>query len=213
MKKRFWKIEYSITIFVIFAIILILLPSSIISSKEATYISRWNETFNKIDYTFTAMIAQADSDIVKSFKKAKSDDEREQLMLKLIKPYLRITEQDELNSRYSPSYMDGTKVYPEDKYYFEKLYLSENNIVVGIKDILDDNAYHPAFIMMFDMNGIKGPNVWGRDIYGINIFVDGKITPLGYGWDLEELKQDCSGEGSGVSCSHYYRIGGEFNEE
>ena len=58
MKKRFWKIEYSITIFVVFAIILLLIPTSFISSKEATYISKWNETFNKIDYTFTAMSAQ-----------------------------------------------------------------------------------------------------------------------------------------------------------
>ncbi len=66
--------------------------------------------------------------------------------------------------------------------------------------------------MMFDMNGIKGPNIWGKDIFGINIYIDGKITPLGYDWNLEELKQDCSEHGSGVSCSHYYRIGGDFNE-
>jgi hypothetical protein len=26
------------------------------------------------------------------------------------------------------------------------------------------------------------------------------------------LKKDCSTEGTGVSCSYYYRIGGEFNE-
>ena len=213
MKKHFWKIEYSITIFVIFAIILMLLPSSFISSKEAAYISRWNETFHKMDYTFTAMNAQADSDIVKSLKKAQTNDEREQLMLKLIKPYLRISEQDKLTLKYKPHYMDGSKVLPEDKYYFENLYISENNIIVGIKDILDDNTYHPAFIMMFDMNGQKGPNVWGKDIYGINIFVDGKITPLGYDWELEDLKQDCSDNGSGVSCSHYYRIGGDFNEK
>ena len=213
MKKRFWKIEYSITIFVIFGIILLLLPSSLISSKEAAYISRWNETYHKMDYIFTAMAAQADSDIVKSFKKAKTNEEREQLMIRLVKPYLRLTEQDELTSRYTPYYMNGTKVSPNDEYYFDNLYLSKNNIIIGIKDILDDNHYHPAFIMMFDMNGLKGPNTWGKDIYGMNIYVDGKITPLGYNWDLENLKQDCSNNGSGISCSYYYRIGGEFNEE
>ena len=69
-----------------------------------------------------------------------------------------------------------------------------------------------AVIMMFDMNGLKGPNTWGKDIYGINIFTDGKITPIGTGWDLEDLKKDCSETGTGISCSHYYRIGGEFNE-
>ncbi len=66
--------------------------------------------------------------------------------------------------------------------------------------------------MMFDMNGLKGPNMWGKDIYAINIFVDGKITPIGTGWELEDMKLDCSDKGTGVSCSYYYRIGGEFNE-
>ena len=73
MKKRFWKIEYSLTIFVIFTITLLLIPTKFISSKEATYISQWNDTFNKMEYIFTAMNAQVDSDIVKSFKRAKNN--------------------------------------------------------------------------------------------------------------------------------------------
>jgi hypothetical protein len=212
MKKRFWKIEYSITIFVVFAVILLLLPSSIGSSKEATYISRWNETFTKMDYIFTAMKAQEDADMIRSFKKALTPKDREQLLIRLIKPYLRISEQDELTKRYVPTYFNGSKIKKDDTYYFDSYYLSENNIVVGVKDIEDTDVYHPGFIMMFDMNGIKAPNKWGKDIYGMNIFADGKITPLGAGWDIEKLKQDCSAKGSGVSCSYYYRIGGEFKE-
>ena len=90
------EIEYSITIFVIFAIVLLLIPSKFITSKEAGYITKWNDTYNKIDYLFTAMVAQADDDIVKSFHHAKTNEEREQLMIKLVKPYLRIHEEDEL---------------------------------------------------------------------------------------------------------------------
>lgn len=212
MKKRFWKIEYSLTIFVIFAIILMLLPSKFITSKEATYISQWNETYHKMEYIFTAMIAQVDSDIVTSFKKAKTNQERETLMMNLIKPYLRITEEDEIIKKYSPSYMNGLVVQPNNDFYFEKLYLAKNGKIIGIKDIKDDDIFHPAFIMMFDMNGLKGPNIWGKDIFAINIFIDGKITPIGSGWDINDLKHDCSTEGTGVSCSHYYRIGGEFSE-
>ncbi len=212
MRKRFWKIEYSITIFVIFAIVLLLIPSSFMSSKEAAYISNWNETFHKIEYVFNAMNAQADADIVKSFKRAKNNSEREALMIRLVKPYLRISEDDELTRRYNLYYMNGVKVNKGDDYYFDKVYLTGNNTLVGIKDIKDDDIYHPGFIMMFDMNGLKGPNTWGRDVYGINIFIDGKITPLGAGWDIDDLRRDCSGSGSGVSCSYYYRIGGEFVE-
>lgn len=212
MKKRFWKIEYSITIFVIFGIILLLIPSKFIASKEATYISQWNETIHKMEYTFSAMNAQADSDIVKSFKRAKSNAARENLMMNLVKPYLRITEFDELDKKYSSFYLNGAKVKQGDDFYFSNLYLSKNNKIIGIKDIKDDDIYHPAFIMMFDMNGLNGPNTWGKDVFGINIFVDGKITPVGAGWDIEDLKKDCSPAGTGVACSYYYRIGGEFSE-
>ncbi|MGN0031016.1 MAG: hypothetical protein ACI37Q_03580 [Candidatus Gastranaerophilaceae bacterium] len=212
MRKRFWKIEYSITIFVIFAALLLMIPSSVISSKEASYISKWNDTFHKMEYVFNAMAAQADAEIIKSFKKAKNNHEREAIMIKLVKPYLRISEDDEITRKYDLHYMNGVKLKPEDEYYFDNVYLSEKSTIIGIKDIVDDDIYHPGFLMMFDMNGIKGPNTWGRDVYGINIFADGKITPLGAGWDIDDLKKDCSPVGSGVSCSYYYRIGGEFSE-
>ena len=74
MKKRFWKIEYSLTVFAIFAITLMLIPSKFITSKEAGYISQWNDTFHKMEYIFTAMNAQVDSDIVKSFKRDKTEN-------------------------------------------------------------------------------------------------------------------------------------------
>ncbi|MBQ8669437.1 hypothetical protein IJ472_06630 [bacterium] len=212
MKKRFWRIEYSLTIIVIFATALMLVPTQFIASKEASLITKWNDTYHKIEYVFNAMAAQADAEIIKSFKRAKTNEARENLMKNLVKPYLRITEDDTVTKKYTPHYMKGTKVLPNDPYYFEKLYLSKNGKLMGIKDIKDDDIFHPAFIMMFDMNGLKGPNTWGKDIFGINIFNDGKITPIGAGWDIEELKQDCSASGTGVSCSYYYRIGGDFNE-
>ncbi len=69
MKKRFWKIEYSITVFVIFGIILLLIPSKFIASKEAAYIYLSGmKLFTKWNIYFSAMNAQADSEIVKSFK-------------------------------------------------------------------------------------------------------------------------------------------------
>ena len=138
MRKRFWKIEYSITIFVIFAIVLLLIPSKFMASKEATYISQWNETFTKMDYIFTAMNAQADADIIKSFKHAKSNEEREQLMMNLVKPYLRISEQDELTKKYNQYYLNGSKVKASDEFYFDNLYLTSKNKIVGIKDIKDE---------------------------------------------------------------------------
>lgn len=212
MKKHYWKIEYSITICVIFALILLFLPSRFIASKEASYISEWNSIYHKMEYVFNAMNAHVDSDIVLGLKNAQSNEKREQYMMNLVKSYLRLNPENKLKKRYKPSYMNSTKVNSKDEFYFDGLYLSQNNHIVGIKNVKDEDIYHPAFIMMFDVNGLKGPNKWGRDIFGINIFLDGHITPLGAGKDKDELSKNCSLEGMGVYCSYYYRIGGDFYE-
>lgn len=212
MKKRFWKIEYSITFFVIFAVTLMLVPTRFMTSKEATYISNWNDVYRKIEYMFTAMAAQENSKIIEDFNNAKTNDDREQLMMDLTKPYLRITELDKLTKNYSQHYMNGEKVQKNDEFAFNKYYVTYSGKVVGIKDIKTQKVYNPAFIMSFDVNGTKAPNTWGKDIFGINIFVDGHISPLGSGEKIDIIKSDCSPTGTGVYCSHYYRIGGNFNE-
>ena len=209
MNKHFWKIEYSLTIFAIFAGILFLIPTSF-SSKTAVYISKWNSEFNNIQYMFSAMSAQAESDTVKNIKNAGSDVLREKYMIQLVKPYLRLG--SKIKRKYVQHYMNGKTVSPKDFYYFDLLYKNHDGLIVGIKDILNRTPDKPVFLMLIDTNGYKKPNTWGIDIFGLNIYKDGNITPIGYGWDLNELRKDCSKSGTGLSCSHFYRIGGEFVE-
>ena len=173
MKKHFWKLEYSITLMFAFAIILFAIPISF-TSHEAKYISRWNETYNKVDYMFSAMSAQADSDIVKGLKNATTNDKRELYMMYLVRPYLRLHENDYILSHYKQHFMNGMLVSPSQIYYFDKLYISDGGKVVGIKDINNNKPNTPGFMMMFDMNGMQGPNAWGKDIYGIKIYSDGR---------------------------------------
>lgn len=211
MKKHFWKIEYSLTLIILFAFILFLIPISF-NSKTATYISQWNRAYNDIDYMFTAMNAQADSDIVKGLKNAKTNERREFYMIQLVKPYLRLEEQNNLEKRYVQHFMNGNIVEHTNYYSFDNLYKSSENKIIGIKDIKNNDINEAGFMMLIDMNGLKGPNTWGKDIYGIDIYSDGRIKAIGYDWDIEKIRKDCSVKGTGVSCSHFYRIGGEFNE-
>ena len=211
MKKRFWKIEYSYTFIVIFTVFLFMIPTSF-SSKNAKLISRWNEIYTKLDYIFTAMSAQADSDIIKGLKSAQTSDVREYYMMLLAKSYLDVTDAGKLKSKYQPLYMNGSQVEENNRYAFENYYMHSSGAIVGIKDLENKDERSPGFVMLVDLNGIKKPNMWGKDIYGINIFLDGKITPLGYDWTVEDMKRDCSENGTGISCSHYYRIGGNFSE-
>lgn len=211
MKKHFWKIEYSLTIMVLFTILLFKIPTSF-ASKNAIYISKWNEEYNKIDYMITAMSAQAESDIVKGIKEATTNETREHLMMLLVKPYLRLTEDDNIKKKYAQHFLNGKMVNKNSFWYFKNLYQTEAGLIVGIKDINNSDNQTPAFMLLVDMNGIKKPNTWGKDIFGVDIYSDGKVRPLGYGWEADKLKKDCSNNGLGISCSHFYRIGGEFIE-
>lgn len=211
-RKHYWKLEYSIALFVMLGIILLIMPVSIESSRQANFISKWNEKINRVEYMFTVINAHITDDMIKGMKKAKTKEEREKLLLTIIKPYMRIDIDGVPVKHYHPKYMNGAKVYKGQTYYFNEFYFAENNTIVGIKDVLPKKADGISFIMMFDINGILPPNKWGRDIYGVNIYDEGKIEPFGFDKDMAELKKDCSNSGSGISCSYYYKIGGGFND-
>lgn len=204
--KRIWKLEYTITLLVLFAFSLLLIPTSLQSTMQAKFIMRWKDCFNRITYMRDVISKHEKSDLIKSFKRAKNEEEREHIIINLIKPYFRLNE-EKYPKHYHPKYMNNKRVKKADFYYFEDIYFTDNKIIVGIKDV-DDNK-DPMFMMMFDINGILPPNTWGKDIFGAKIYED-RIEALGENLGLEEMRKDCSPEGTGISCSYYYKIGGNF---
>jgi len=208
-KKYFWKLEYSILLFVILGVLLLVMPFSFESTRQAGFISKWNEKFNRVDYMFSVINAHITDDIIRSMKRAKTHEEREAILLALVKPYLRI-DTDNRPKRYRPKYINGSRVYKGQKYFFDDFYFAENNSIVGIKDIKSEKADDALFIMMFDINGLMPPNRWGKDVFGVSIFNEGHIEPFGFDLDMKELKKDCFE--TGISCSYYYKIGGGFEE-
>ena len=210
-KKNIWKLEYSITLFVLLGLLMLFVPVKIENYYQASLISKWNDVYNKVSYMFTVINAQTNDEILKSFARAKTPEQREKLLLQLVKPYLRIRYTDKFPRRYKPKYMNGERVRKGDYFYFNDLYFADKQIV-GIKDIVKHRDNDPWFIMMFDINGLIPPNRWGEDIFGIYIFDEGKIQPFGYNKTEEQLLEDCSQNGKGVGCSYYYRIGGKFDD-
>ena len=212
VRKKYWKLEYSIALFFMLGIILLMMPISIENTRQANFISKWNERYNRVDYMFQVINAHITDDLLTSFNKAKTPAEREKLLLLLVKPYLRLNTEDNVSRHYKIRYMNGNKVFKGQLYYFDDFYYAENNTIVGIKDIQSQKSDDAFFIMMFDINGLMPPNRWGKDIYGIKIFDGGKIKPFGEELSMDELRKDCSESGTGVSCSYYYKIGGGFDE-
>lgn len=210
--KYYPKPEFSVILFVILGIILLVMPISIGNASQAYNISKWNEKFNKVEYMFSVMNAHVTDDMLVSMKKAKTPQEREKILLMIIKPYLRINTESSVTKRYKPRFIKGAFINKNNPYYFNEFYYAENNSIVGIKEYNTVKETDPLFIMMFDVNGLLPPNRWGKDIFGINIYDEGKISAFGYEKSMADLKEDCSKKGSGVYCSYYYTIGGGFDD-
>jgi len=148
--------------------------------------------------------------ILTSFKRAKTPEEREALVRELIKPYFRLSKSKTTN-KYSVKYMNKNKVKKDDMYYFSDFYVTDKKMVVGIKDIPHNVDEENLFIIMIDVNGVLPPNTWGRDVFGAAIYPN-KIEAAGEGNPLPKIKEDCSEDGTGIFCSYYYKIGGTFED-
>ncbi len=207
MKKHFWKLEYSIVIFILLGVFMLLVPVRFENYFQARMISKWNDKYEKISYMFSVIDVQTNDEILKSFAHAQDPEQREKLLLQLIKPYMRLEAVTKKPWRYKPEFLSGKKVPKKDFFYFSDIYLSDGQII-GVKDIARNEKNFAWFMLMIDVNGFLPPNVWGRDIYGLFIYDKGKIVPFGYNKEMDELKMDCSEEGTGLFCSYYYRIGG-----
>ena len=131
-KKNYLKIEYTVTLLVIIAVVLMIIPFDFDNEAQADFISRWQDKYSRLEYMFSVISAHEKEEILKSFQRAKTADEREQLMINLIQPYFRIHKQ-ELPRRYVPKFMNKISVPASSKYYFTDTYSSENGMIVGIK--------------------------------------------------------------------------------
>lgn len=209
-KAGFTIIEVVVVFLLILGVTFFILPMSLDNTRQARFISKWSEKYSQLEYMFSVIKAQKDSEIQQDFDSAQSNDDRRKIILEKIKPYLRIT--SEVSSgTYHQYYMDGNVVEDTSLYYFKDFYLTDADEVIGLKWIKEDCTDGEACgIMSFDVNGINPPNTWGYDVYGINIMKD-KIEPIGKNIDQDTLKKNCSKKGYGFYCSYYYLIGGKFD--
>ena len=67
-KRKLLKLEYMVTLFVMIAVILIIMPVDIESTVQANYISRWNDKFARLEYMFDVIITHEKDEILKSFE-------------------------------------------------------------------------------------------------------------------------------------------------
>lgn len=191
MKKGFTIVEVSI-LFVIFLIVALLVaPLSLDDTRQAKNTSRWRsvqQDFSNIFYSINTKQSEENTGFSDAYETIMSNEIKES-----VKPY-RI------------NFMDGT--YPNATYKFSDFKLTYSDAVVATKlfDLPQDNI---KGLLLYDVNGKAGPNVWGKDVFGLNIYAD-RFEPFCKKKSVNEQKKDCSKNGTGLCCSNYYLIGGNF---
>lgn len=192
MKKGFTLVEVSI-LFVIFLIVTFLVaPLSLDDTLQARNTSRWRSVqsdFTNIFYSINSQKDNEDFNFNEAFNSVLSYEIKED-----IEPY-KIT------------FLNGT--YPNVTYRFQDYKQTMGNSVLAIK-LFDTPKDGVQGLFMYDVNGSIGPNVWGKDVFGFNIYSD-HFEPFCKNDSVAYQKQDCSKNGTGLCCSNYYLIGGSFD--
>jgi len=191
MKRAFTIVEVSI-LFVIFLIVAFLVaPLSLDDTLQAKNISRWINVQQDFQNIYNTVLSKDD------------------LTLDIIKEnfeYVLGFESANSIDKYQISFMNNSRSV--DLYDFDDYKTTYTSATFAIK-LFDKPKENLIGLLMYDVNGKKTPNVWGRDVFGFYIYKD-KLEPFGKSESISVQKQDCSKQGLGLFCSNYYLIGGRF---
>ena len=191
MKKAFTIVEVSI-LFVIFLIVAFLVaPLSLDDSLQAKNASRWRNVqsdFANIFYAVNAQKEDKNFDFKTAFEEVINGEVKSN-----VEPY-KIT------------FLNGT--FPNSTYRFNDFKMTQTNSVVSYK-LYDTPQDGVLGLLLYDVNGSVGPNVWGTDVVGLNIYSD-RFEPFCKNDAISVQKQQCSKNGTGLCCSNYYLQGGSI---
>ena len=213
MKKRaFTLVEIGIAFSLILVVSALVIPLVVDDSKKVQDISKWRHTYDDVSYAFQLMFIDNPDEYQQKLsgriKNAKNSDEVEDIVFNEFKPYLRVENKFE-SKKYKPRYLNKERVKEGQYYYFDKLYKTKSGSIVGIKWLGELYDKSSLLALMFDLNGELEPNIWGIDIFGINVYKD-KLEPFGKGLPSYEASEDCSKKGRGVYCSYSYLTDAQF---
>ncbi len=212
MKKAFTLIEIIIVFMLILIVSALVIPLVLNDSKTIQDVSKWRHSYDDILYAFQSMDLNNDDTyktlVHSKITSASNTSEIEDIILDEFRPYLRIEDRF-YDKKYSPRYLNSEKVKEGQYYHFDKLFKTQNGQIIGIKWLKELYDNSSMIALMIDTNGEDAPNVWGKDLFGINIYKD-KIEPFGKDISSDEVDMDCSKKGRGVYCSYKYLIGAQF---
>ena len=192
MKKAFTIVEVSI-LFVIFLIVAFLVaPLSLDDTLQAKNTAKWRRVqsdFENIFYSVNTQKSKEDFDFGDSFNSVMKGEFKSN------------------TDTYKITYMSGA--FPSNEYRFIDYKQTVGNRVIAYKFTENPKNDLQGYVM-YDVNGLQGPNVWGKDVFGLNIYSD-RFEPFCKNDPVSVQKQDCDKSGTGLCCSNYNLIWGNFD--
>lgn len=195
MKDGFTLIEVSILFIIFITVAILVIPLSVDDVILSKNIDRWKQS--QLGFS-TIPISMMNSENYKSEKPLNVQD----FMSAIVKAYplKKVV-------NYKVKYLNGDT--PADDYSFSEMYLTNNGATIAFKWLDKNSVTEPDAILgklMYDVNGKSGPNVWGKDIYGFDVYKD-RLAPFGADLDEVSVEVDCSRQGTGLACSSVYLKG------
>ena len=90
---------------------------------------------------------------------------------------------------------DGTFIAIKTGYYPCQEYDDDGNCVST-----SGTSYDSEPSIYFDINGPKGPNITGRDVFWLNITTDEGVVPYCHTYSKASVNSNCKRSGSGTCC-------------
>lgn len=186
MKKAFTLAETLITIGIIGVIAAITIPLLIQKYQEKVTVVMLKKHYSMMQQAYQTAINEKGSPGDWGLK---SSDNIEENILYHLKPYIKIIKDCENKKgcwgiKYS---LNGNRYEDIDKYsnYYKAILADGSIIAVRVNDSEFSDDVHRWAEYMIDLNGDKGPNVLGKDVFNF-MFTKTKVKPYGqdsYGFD------------------------------
>ena len=190
LQDGFTLVEVVILLVIFLTVAVLIVPLSIDDAVTAKNISKWKHVQSGFSSIPICMMNE------KSYKESGSVT-LEHFLGALVKihPLRNVVS-------YKIKYMNGDT--PDEKYTFKEIYNTNSGATIAFNwygnSSVAKGEDKVEGILMYDVNGRRGPNVWGKDVFGFNIYAN-KIEPFGKEQDPITVESDCSRQGTGVYCS------------
>ncbi len=202
-KCAFTLAEVLITLGIIGVVAALTIPTLMQSYQKKQYVSGFQKAWGILTNAFE--LSEAHNGFINTWDEPTSCSDINYLE-KYWVPYFNISKNCKLSTGQGcwakeTSFMDGTAA-PHNDYLDQYKILLTDGMSINFCPVIDGRKDNHSITI--DINGLKGPNIYGRDIFRFSVDAQAKqkIFPRNNNSKtFEELKEDCISEGS--SCGAY----------